>query len=183
MVIKLDMSSTNRFLIIAPSWIGDLLMSQSLYISLKANYRNCTIDVIAKPYLNDLIKLMPEINNNYDLDIDHKEFGFSKRLKISKQLKDNNYSTAIILTNTFKSALVPWIMRIPERIGYKRELRSILLTKSFKLIKHKDSMVDRYLKLVGMTFNNNLRPSLKIISDQAEESKSKLLSKCRVRYI
>ena len=133
MVIKLDMLSTNRFLIIAPSWIGDLLMSQSLYKSLKANYHNCTIDVIAKPYLNDLIKLMPEVNNTYDLDIDHKEFGFSKRLKISKQLKDNNYSTAIILTNTFKSAIIPWIMNIPKRIGYKTELRSILLTKSHKL--------------------------------------------------
>ena len=169
------MNAKERFLIIAPSWIGDLLISQSVFKFLKHKYQNCTIDVIAKPYLSDLIKLMPEINNIHDLDIKHNELGITKISKISMQLKNYNYSSAIILTNTFKSALVPWIIRIPERIGYKRELRSILLTKSFKLIKHKDSMVNRYLKLVGTTFNNNLRPSLKIISDQAEESKNKFL--------
>tara|TARA_Y100000996_G_scaffold328235_1_gene264279 strand:- start:803 stop:1819 length:1017 start_codon:yes stop_codon:yes gene_type:complete len=169
------MNAKERFLIIAPSWIGDLLMSQSVFKFLKHKYHNCTIDVIARPYLSDLLKLMPEINNVHDLDIQHNELGITKRSKISMQLKKHNYSSAIILTNTFKSALVPWIMRIPERIGYKRELRSILLTKSFKLIKHKDSMVNRYLKLVGTTFNNNLRPSLRISSDQAEESKNKFL--------
>ena len=175
MVIKLDMLSTNRFLIIAPSWIGDLLMSQSLYKSLKANYHNCTIDVIAKPYLNDLIKLMPEVNNNYDLCIDHKEFGFSKRLKISKQLKDNNYSTAIILTNTFKSAIIPWIMNIPKRIGYKTELRSILLTKSYKLIKHEDSMVNRYLKLIDSSFDKTFRPYLNLDPDIIRKYKNKYI--------
>ena len=116
------MNAKERFLIIAPSWIGDLLMSQSVFKFLKYKYQNCTIDVIARPYLSDLIKLMPEINNVYDLDIQHNELGISKRSKISMKLKKYNYSSAIILTNTFKSALVPWIMRIPERIGYKLSL-------------------------------------------------------------
>ena len=65
------MNDQKRFLIIAPSWIGDLLMSQSVYKSLKNKYYNCTIDVIAKPYLNDLLKLMPEVNNIYNLDTQH----------------------------------------------------------------------------------------------------------------
>ena len=76
------MNDQKRFLIIAPSWIGDLLMSQSVFKSLKNKYYNCTIDVIAKPYLNDLIKLMPEVNNVYNLDIQHRELGLIKRYKI-----------------------------------------------------------------------------------------------------
>lgn len=169
------MSSRNRFLIIAPSWIGDLLMSQSLLKYLKSNYDNCIIDIIVKPYLKNLTKLMPEINNTYELDIKHRELGLSKRIKISSKLKVNNYSTAIILTNTFKSAIIPWIMNIPERIGYKKEFRSILLTKDYKLIKHEDTMVDRYLKLAGATFTNSLRPHLKINLDKAKECKDKFL--------
>jgi heptosyltransferase-2 len=171
------MSSAKRFLIIAPSWIGDLLMSQSLFKYLKSNYDNCLIDIIAKPYLKDFIKLMPEINNTYELDIEHRELGLSKRISMSSKLKMNNYTTAIILTNTFKSAIIPWLMRIPERIGYKKEFRSMLLTKDYKLIKHKDTMVDRYLKLVGATFTNSLRPSLKINLDKAQKYKENYLLK------
>ena len=142
------MSPRKRFLIIAPSWIGDLLISQSVFKFLKNNYNECVIDIIAKPYLNGLIQLMPEINNIYDLDIRHKELGLSKRTLISKDLKKHNYSSAIILTNTFKSAIIPWLARIPERIGYKKELRSFLLTKSLNLFIAKNLFKKIYLYLV-----------------------------------
>ena len=66
-------------------------------------------------------------------------------------------------------------MNIPERIGYKKEFRSILLTNDYKLIKHKDTMVDRYLKLAGATFTNSLRHHLKINLDKAKECKDKFL--------
>ena len=132
------MNDQKRFLIIAPSWIGDLLMSQSVFKSLKNKYYNCTIDVIAKPYLNDLIKLMPEVNNVYNLDIQHRELGLMKRYKIAKELRKNNYTSAVVLTNTFKSAIIPWLARIPERIGYKKELRSFLLTRTDILISEVD---------------------------------------------
>ena len=177
------MSPRKRFLIIAPSWIGDLLISQSVFKYLKNNYHDCIIDIISKPYLKDLIQLMPEINNIYDLDICHKEFGLSKRTLISKDLKKYNYSSAIILTNTFKSAIIPWLMRIPERVGYKKELRSILLTKKYNLLKHKDSMVNRYLKLVDASFNDNLRPSLEIDKDQAVIYKNQFMLKNKKKNI
>ena len=169
------MNDQKRFLIIAPSWIGDLLMSQSVYKSLKNKYYNCTIDVIAKPYLNDLLKLMPEVNNVYNLDTQHREFGLMKRYKIAKDLRKNYYTSAIVLTNTFKSAIIPWLARIPERIGYKKELRSFLLTKSLNFIKHDDNMVNRYLKLINSSFSENIRPSLEISTYQNHEIKKKFL--------
>ena len=89
---------------------------------------------------------MPEINSIYDLDIQHKELGLSKRTLISKDLRKYNYSSAIILTNTFKSAIIPWLMRIPERVGYKKELRSILLTKKYNLfLKKKNTHLQIFL--------------------------------------
>ena len=102
---------------------------------------------------------------------------------ISKDLKKHNYSSAIILTNTFKSAIIPWLMRIPERVGYKKELRSILLTKSYNLLKRKDSMVNRYLKLVDASFNTDLRPSLQIDLAQAEVYKNIFMLKNRKKNI
>ena len=46
------MSSKEKFLIIAPSWIGDLIISQSLLKYLKKEYLNCQIDMIVKPEIN-----------------------------------------------------------------------------------------------------------------------------------
>ena len=166
------MSSKEKFLIIAPSWIGDLIISQSLLKYLKKEYPNCQIDMIVRPELTNLVKMMPEVKNIYPLDIKHKEFGLIKRHILAKEIKKHLYSTSIILPNSFKSAIIPWLANIPVRIGYNRELRLFLLNKKYSLIKHKDSMVNRYLKLADGSYSNVIRPSLLINGDS-----SKLISR------
>lgn len=166
------MSSKEKFLIIAPSWIGDLIISQSLLKYLKKEYPNCQIDMIVRPELTNLAKMMPEVKNIYPLDIKHKEFGLIKRHILAKEIKKHLYSTSIILPNSFKSAIIPWLANIPVRIGYNRELRLFLLNKKYSLIKHKDSMVNRYLKLADGSYSNVIRPSLLINGDS-----SKLISR------
>ena len=166
------MSSKEKFLIIAPSWIGDLIISQSLLKYLKKEYPNCQIDMIVRPELTNLVKMMPEVKNIYPLDIKHKEFGLIKRHILAKEIKKHLYSTSIILPNSFKSAIIPWLANIPIRIGYNRELRLFLLNKKYSLIKHKDSMVNRYLKLADGSYSDVIRPSLLINGDS-----SKLISR------
>ena len=166
------MSSKEKFLIIAPSWIGDLIISQSLLKYLKKEYPNCQIDMIVRPELTNLAKMMPEVKNIYPLDIKHKEFGLIKRHILAKEIKKHLYSTSIILPNSFKSAIIPWLANIPIRIGYNRELRLFLLNKKYSLIKHKDSMVNRYLKLADGSYSDVIRPSLLINGDS-----SKLISR------
>ena len=117
----------NNFLVVLPSWIGDIIMSQSLLKKLKLLYEDSTIDVVVRSSFKPLVKLMPEIDNIHFLDIPHGKLGFLKRFELSKKLK-NKYSCSIILSNSFKSAIVPWLSNIPKRIGYNREMRQFLLT-------------------------------------------------------
>ena len=169
------MGSKEKFLIIAPSWIGDLMISQSLLKYLKKEYPDCQIDMVVKPELITLAKMMPELKNIYSLDIRHKELGLMKRYTLAKKIKKNLYSASIILPNSFKSAIIPWLANIPLRIGYNRELRSLLLNKKYSLIKHKDSMVNRYLKLAEGSYSDNIRPLLLINSDSSESISRKYL--------
>ena len=162
------MSSKEIFLIIAPSWIGDLIISQSLLKHLKKEYLNCQIDMIVKPELIKLAKMMPEVQNVYPLDIRHKELGLMKRYLLANKIKKHLYTTSIILPNSFKSAIIPWLANIPLRIGYNRELRLFLLNKKYSLIKYKDSMVNRYLKLADGSYSDSIRPSLSINRDLSE---------------
>ena len=106
--------------------------------------------------------MMPEVNNVYSLDVQHKSLGLYKRYVLAKKIKDNSYSSSIILPNSFKSAIISWLLNIPMRIGYTKELRSILLTKKHSFIKHEDNMSNRYLKLAGGSYSNNIRPSLTV---------------------
>ena len=156
------MSPREKFLIISPSWIGDLIISQSLLKYLKQEYIDCHIDIIVRPDLVDLAKMMPEVSNIYPLDIKHKSLGLSKRYMLANRIKINSYSSSIILPSSFKSAIIPWLINIPIRIGYKKELRSFLLTKKYSLVKHKDNMSNRYLKLADSSYTDSIRPSLTI---------------------
>jgi len=162
------MSSKEKFLIIAPSWIGDLIISQSLIKYLKKEYLDCQIDIIVRPELVKLAKMMPEVQNIYSLDIEHKELGLIKRHILAKEIKKYLYSTSIILPNSFKSAIIPWLANVPVRVGYNRELRLFLLNKKYSLIKHKDSMVNRYLKLADGSYSDVIRPSLLINGDSSD---------------
>ena len=169
------MSSKETFLIIAPSWIGDLIISQSLIKYLKKEYLDCQIDIIVRPELVKLAKMMPEVQNIYSLDIEHKELGLIKRRILAKEIKKYSYSTSIILPNSFKSAIIPWLANVPLRVGYNRELRLFLLNKKYSLIKHKDSMVNRYLKLADGSYSDSIRPSLVINRDLADSIGRKYL--------
>ena len=156
------MKTTPNILVILPSWIGDTIMSQSLLFELKRINSNCNIDVIARPYIRELISLIPEINKKIFLDIKHGSLGLSDRFNLVKKIKKNQYTDAYILPNSFKSALVPWLAGIPNRIGYSTEFRQVLLTKKYKYRKHERTMVERYLHLANSKYNARIQPKLKI---------------------
>ena len=156
------MKITPNILVILPSWIGDTIMSQSLLFELKRIHENCNIDVIARPYISELIDLIPEINKKIFLDIKHGSLGLLERLNVVKEIKKNRYTDAYILPNSFKSALLPWLAGIPNRIGYSTELRNMLLTKKYKYKKHERTMVERYLHLANCKYNSQIQPKLKI---------------------
>jgi len=171
------MKTTSNILVILPSWIGDTIMSQSLLLELKRIHNNCNIDVIARPYISELINLIPQINNKMFLDIKHGNLGLLDRLNLVKEIKKNQYTDAYILPNSFKSALVPWLAGIPNRIGYTTEFRQMLLTKKYKYIKHERTMVERYLHLANCEYNSQIQPKLKI-STQYQRS---ILEKFRIK--
>ncbi|MBC8302012.1 MAG: lipopolysaccharide heptosyltransferase II [Pelagibacterales bacterium] len=166
------MKSNEKFLVIAPSWIGDLVISQSFLKQLKLFYPKALIDVIARKELFPILNFMPEVNNLYNLDIKHGSLGLIKRYKLAKKIALNSYTKAFVLTNSFKSAIIPWLAGIPVRVGYLGELRYGLINKTYHLKKHQISMADRYYKLIDSTYHDNLRPELLV-----NEKEKKIVNK------
>ena len=113
----------NKILVLGPAWVGDMVLAQSLFKTLKINQPNCIIDVAAPAWTLPLLERMPEVSGKIALPFKHGELAFWQRIQFGKSLRNVGYSQAIILTNSFKSALLPWAAGIPKRTSFLGEMR------------------------------------------------------------
>lgn len=138
----------SKILIVGPAWIGDMVMAQTLFKLLKKNDPNCIIDVLAPNWSFPLLERMPEVNKAIAMPIGHGQIALKARYQIGKNLRHENYQQAIVLPNSFKSALIPWFAKIPQRTGWRGEMRYSLINDMRILDKAKyPLMIQRFAAL------------------------------------
>lgn len=137
-----------KILVIGPSWVGDMMMSQSLYRTLKDLHPNAEIDVMAPAWCRPLLAKMPEVHQALAMPLGHGALALGERRRLGLALRENRYDRAYILPNSFKSALVPFFANIPRRTGWRGEMRYGLLNDIRVLNKSAfPLMVQRYVAL------------------------------------
>src|SRR5690554_4032636 len=125
----------HHILIIGPSWVGDMVMAQSLFAALKQQNSQVHIDVLAPDWTRPLLARMPEVGDALSMPVTHGVFGWKQRRQIGLRLRQKQYDQAIVLPNSWKSALIPWFADIPLRTGWLGEMRYGLLNDPRKLHK------------------------------------------------
>jgi heptosyltransferase-2 len=137
-----------RILIVAPSWVGDAILSEPLVAVLREPLEEPIVDVLAPPWCAPVYARMRGIARMIESPFDHGELGLARRRALARELRANAYTRAFILPQSFKSALVPWLARIPRRIAYAGEARRPLLTDARKLDPNAlPRLVDRFVAL------------------------------------
>ena len=137
-----------KYLIVGPSWVGDMVMAQTLFITLKQQNPDAIIDVLAPAWSRPIIERMPEVRQGIDMPVGHGSLNLGVRSKIAKALKAEGYNLAILLPNSLKSALIPFLAGIPVRVGWRGEMRYGLLNDLRVLDKEKyPLMVERFIAL------------------------------------
>jgi heptosyltransferase II len=116
-----------KILLISPNWIGDAVVALSLISLITNRDTNIKIDLLAPKHLADIFLRCPSVNQIFVTDFKHSQLELGKRIAWAKKLKKEKYNQAIILPNSFKSALIPFLARIPLRTGYRGEIRYFLL--------------------------------------------------------
>ena len=140
--------NTQRLLVLAPAWVGDMVMSQVIYAHLKATNPRLSIDILAPRATLALGSRMPEVKQCLLIDQGHGQVGIKYRYQLGRRLAANRYTQAILTPNSFKSALVPFFAGIPLRTGFLGEGRYFLLNDIRRLDKTRlPRMVDRFLAL------------------------------------
>jgi heptosyltransferase-2 len=112
-----------RVLIVAPSWVGDAILSEPLVARLQATREGASIDVLAPAWCAPVYARMQGVGRIFDSALRHGRVDWAQRRALSRSLSAHGYTQSIILPNSWKSALVPWLARIPRRTGYTGEMR------------------------------------------------------------
>jgi heptosyltransferase-2 len=155
---------SEKILILGPAWVGDMVLAQSLFKTLKIHQPDCILDVAAPAWTLPLLDRMPEVSEKIALPFKHGELAFWQRIRFGKSLRNKGYTQAIILTNSFKSALLPWAAGIPKRTSFLGEMRYGLINdiRPLDSIKLKKT-VERFVSL-GISLGQSLPSILPIPS-------------------
>ncbi len=116
-----------KILVVGPSWVGDTVLAQPLFMRLRQKHAELQLDVLAPTWTLPLLQRMPEVSHAIASPFGHGDLKLGERWRLAQTLKTRSYDQAIVLPNSFKSALVPRLAGIPLRTGFVGEARHLLL--------------------------------------------------------
>ena len=125
-------------------------MCQPMLARLLQKRPGIPIDMLAPKWVLPIAQRMPEVTEAIESPFGHGGLGLRGRWRLGRSLAQRGYDQAIVLPNTWKSALAPFFADIGLRAGYVGESRYGLLNIVHKLDrKRPPPMVERYLALAG----------------------------------
>src|SRR5690554_1386159 len=94
-----------RILVIAPAWVGDMILAQSLFKALKRRDPKAYLAVAAPDFTRPLLAFMPEVDEALTLPFRHGEARAAARWRFGRALKERGFTRGIVLPGSFKAAL------------------------------------------------------------------------------
>lgn len=118
-----------KILIRSTNWIGDAVMTTPAVHTIRENFPEAEITMLAVPWVADIFRVSPDVDNLFIYDKKHLYRGKIKGpLNLARDLKEFKFDAAILLQNAFEAAFVAKMAGIPVRAGYKRDGRGMLLS-------------------------------------------------------
>jgi lipopolysaccharide heptosyltransferase II len=136
--------SRGRPILVVPyMWIGDFVRCHSVVKLLNARFPDRSVDVLSTTLCAPLTDYMPGLRRAIVVDLPRSRIAVTDQLALARRLKRENYGAALIMPRTWKSALAPFLARIPERTGFVGEMRFGLLNDLRHGERRLPRMVDR----------------------------------------
>jgi heptosyltransferase II len=151
-----------RCLVVAPQWIGDAVMCEPLLARLAA--RGEELSVAALPWVAPVFRAMPQVAEVLEWPFAHGRLDWKARRRVAYDLR-GRFDVAYVLPNSIKAALIPWLARIPRRVGYHGEGRWRLLNQRLPNPRGRPPMAAFYAGLAGAIETTLPPPRLKLPSD------------------
>jgi heptosyltransferase II len=124
-----------KILIRATNWVGDAIMALPALRDVRAKFPAAQISVVARPYVAAIYRDQGIFDELLDYDPKAEHRGWRGRERLAAELRAKKFDVALLLQNAFDAAWLAWRAGIPERIGYARDGRTMLLTRAIPVPK------------------------------------------------
>jgi len=165
-----------NILIRLPNWLGDMVMSTAFIQAVKAQYPDATIDLIAKKGLDPLLDSFPQHGQRYIFSKEEYK-GLTGAFKFGRQVRSQKkYDLFFCLPDSFSSAVMGYAIAAKERVGFKKELRSISLTHAYQK-KRNLHRVAEYIDLLQQFIKKEIPvPAVQLLSQPSEKKDALIIN-------
>jgi heptosyltransferase-2 len=121
-----------KLLVRAVNWVGDAVMTTPAIGAIRESFPQAEITVLANPLVSQLFSPHEWVDRVITFDRNGLHKGLRGRIRLASELRRHSFDVAIILPNSFDSALVPWLAGIPVRLGKNSDGRGFMLTGRYR---------------------------------------------------
>ncbi|MBI5741126.1 MAG: lipopolysaccharide heptosyltransferase II [Nitrospirae bacterium] len=172
-----------NILIRGVNWIGDAVLTLPSIRAVRKAFPEARISLLVKPWVSEIFLNNPDIDEIILYEDTHK--GIGGKLKLAGELRKKKFDAAILFQNAFDAALIARLAGVPERIGYSRDGRGLLLTKAIPLSKDILPMHQVYyylnlLKAAGIE-TKEVRPFIWLTDEERQWARDVINSKFKIQ--
>lgn len=142
-----------KIAVFLPNWVGDVVMATPAVRALREHFAGAHLIGVMKPYVAGVVEGLPWFDSL--LFLDSKGPTEQRWRAAAASLRRERVDVAVLFPNSFHSALVAWLGRCRQRIGYARYARGWLLTDRLAPVRDENGrlipspVIDAYNHLVG----------------------------------
>ncbi len=165
-----------NILIRLPNWLGDMVMSTAFVQAVKNEYPHATIDLVAKKGIDFLLDYFPSHNQRYIFCKDEYK-GINGAWKFGRMITaQKKYDIFFCLPDSFSSAIMGRAIAAKQRVGFKKELRSVFLTHGYKK-QTNHHRVEEYVDLLKQFTKKEIAvPLVKLLLPAAEKTDAVIIN-------
>src|ERR1051326_2244290 len=124
-----QMKHFRKILIRGPNWVGDSVLAVPAMKAVRQQFPNAEITLLVRPWVAGLFASAPFVDQLWR---EPRPTGISDWKRITREIRNRQFDVAILLPNSFESALMMFLGRVPVRIGYATDGRGLLLTSAIR---------------------------------------------------
>jgi heptosyltransferase II len=161
-----------KILIRGPNWVGDAVLAIPAMKAVRESFPQAEITLLVRPWVAGLFTSAPFLDKLWS---EEKPSSVADWARLTRQIRRRKFDLALLLPNSFESALMTFLGGVPRRVGYATDGRRWMLTNSIAPSEVRRHQVHYYLDLVKILSASADLPSIHIQATSEERATARRL--------
>jgi heptosyltransferase-2 len=162
----------NRILMRGPNWVGDAVLAIPAMKAIRQRFPEAEITLLVRPWVAGVFTSAPFIDKVWS---EPRPTGLGDWMRLTRSIREKRFDLAILFPNSFESAVMVFLGRVPQRVGYSTDGRGWMLTQALRPGTEKRHQVHYYLELASAVSAAVDHPSIEIEANTEEKSQARKL--------